>query len=312
MKTSKIILSAACALLFTASCRQEKVIVEPVITNQRHEEMNVAYGNNPLQKMDVYFPEGYDGETPVAFLIHGGGFIAGTKEEFAMQAELFRAQGFVTVNISYRLVDTTGLLQLPPLHVSGGLKVSDQVADVRAAVQKYRAEAPAWGTGTGNMYMAGHGAGATLALLYGEGMFNADNHIKACGNWAGVTDFSIPSDSLINTLDPRYVELLSRLAGATPDLAHNLYFMAISPYWVAYNKGGHPAFSAYPEFNVVLGQPGEALFGLINTQNFHTLLRNRGIAEKLTIYAGSDHGFGMPTGAWDSVINETARFFKAR
>lgn len=284
----------------------------PTAQYAARQEMNVTYGNASLQKMDVYFPEGYNEQTPVVFLIHGGGFIAGTKEEFTSQAMKFRAQGFVTVNLSHRLVDTSGLLSLPPVHKPSAIKVSDELADIDAAVKKYQSIAPGLHGGTGRMYMAGHSAGAILSMLYVQGNYNNDLHIRASGNWAGVTDLSIPHDSLLNGVDPRLLELYYRASGAILSTSNNLYYMAISPYWVAYNAGGgRPNISIFPENNAIFNTTNEVAYNLANTQNFHTMLRNHGVAEKLSIYAGEDHGFGTKPGSWDQLIVETANFFKA-
>lgn len=276
------------------------------------DEENVAYGSHPYQKMDVYFPQGWTAATPVIFTIHGGGFIAGSKEDLTTQAKTFRGKGFIVVNLSHRLVDTTGLFSLPPQRLVSAVKVSDELANVHAAVEKYKALATGWGTGTSRMYMAGHSAGAILTLLYTQGDYNNDGHIRAGANWAGATDLSIPHDSLLAGLDPRYRELMWRASGHEMKKANNLAYMAISPYWQAANNTGNPTLSIWPENNNVAGIPGEVEYGLQNTRNFHTMLRNKGVTETLSIYPGADHGFGTPAGTWDLLIEETAVFFRAR
>ncbi len=298
------------SLSFTACKKDENNTPQPETTYPAREEMNVAYGNHQRQKMDVYFPEGYNSSTPVVFLIHGGGFVAGSKEEFTPRAQTFRSEGFVVVNISHRLIDTTGLLSLPPVHMSSAIKITDELADVHAAVNKYMAMSAEWKSGTGRMYMAGHSAGAILSMLYTQGDHNDDKHIRACGNWAGLTDLSIPSDSAVATLDPRIKELLYRATGYEVSVANNLAFMAISPYWVANINDGRANISIYPENNTVLNVPGEAAWGLHTTQSYHLLLNNKGVNQKLSIYMGNDHGFS-PAGSWEKLIGETADFFRA-
>jgi acetyl esterase/lipase len=297
------------SLSFTA-CKKDNDNgnVQPETKNPAREEMNVAYGGHERQKMDVYFPEGYNSSTPVVFLIHGGGFVAGSKEEFTPRAQAFLGEGFIVVNISHRLIDTTGLLTLPPVHMASAIKITDELADVHAAVTKYMSLAAEWKAGTGRMYMAGHSAGAILSMLYTQGDQNDDKHIRACGNWAGLTDLSIPSDSAVNSVDPRIKELLYRATGFEVSVANNLAFMAISPYWVANINDGRPTISIYPENNTVLNVPGEAAWGLSTTQSYHLLLGNKGVDQRLSIYMGNDHGFS-PSGSWEKLIDETAEFF---
>lgn len=310
-----LLFSASCACLLATGCKKEPTPDpdDPTIaSNPARDSLNIAYGSHPFQKMDAYFPEGYSSSTPVVFVIHGGGFIAGLKEDFTMQAKLFRDQGFVVLNLSHRLVDTTGLLSLPPTRRASDVRVVDELADVHAAVEKYKSMAASFGAGTGKMYMAGHSAGAILTLLYTQGDYNDDGRIRAGANWAGVTDLSIPHDSMVAALDPRYRELFWRATGYEMKVANNLAYMAISPYWQANNNAGNPTITIYPENNTVVGMEAENAYNLANTQNFHTLLRNRGIAEKLSIYPGADHGFGTPAGTWEKLIKETADFFRAR
>jgi acetyl esterase/lipase len=301
------------SVIFT-SCKKKASDVKPApeansnIVNESRELYNVSYGTHERQKMDVYFPKGYTDKTPVVFLIHGGGFVAGSKEDFTLRAQTFRSQGYIVVNISYRLADTTGLLSTPIVHKVSNIKVSDELADVKSAVDKYISMSAEWKARTGKMYMAGHSAGAILAMLYTQGKYNENGNIRACANWAGVTDMSIPHDSLVDDLDPRYRELLYRITGVEPATKNNLYYMAISPYWVLNNGTGKPTITIYPENNTVLNSEWEADWGLMNTQNYHKLLQKRGIAEKLSIYKGNDHGFSNQ-GSWEKLIGETAEFF---
>ena len=275
---------------------------------------NLAYGTHPLQVMDVYFPKGHTASTPVVFLIHGGGFIMGRKEDFAEPARLFREEGFVVVNLSHRLIDANWFSKKGAA-AKNGLKVADQLSDVEAAVQCYLSHAAEWKNGTKKLYIAGHSAGAILAMLYmmsdtGEGAHG----FRAAGNWAGITDLALPMDTMGAFLAPwqkvhiqdMYDRMLdyTALAGGSGDAK------SISPYWVARRRGSKPVISLYPEHNVVLRFPGESALGLMQTKRFHTLLRELGVDEQFALYSGCDHSFGGIPGAWQRAVHETATFFK--
>ncbi len=308
-----MIAMGALSILGLGACNQSDEAPAPV--NEAREIIDIAYGEHPRQRMDVYFPQGYTVRTPVAFVIHGGGFVAGSKNEFGAQARMMRDQGFVTLNLSHRLVDTTGIFRTPPLRRPSEVTIAQQLDDVAAAVAKFRAEASGWGVGTERMYMAGHSAGAILAMLYTQGDRNKDGLIRASGNWAGITDFSIPNDSAFNTVpEPgrwQLRELYWRMSGAEPVTANNLAYMAISAYWVANVHGGRPNISIFPENNAIFGGAGEVDYNLTTTKSFHKLLRDKGHTERLSIFPGTDHGFSRPADAWQRCIRETAEFFKA-
>jgi acetyl esterase/lipase len=305
-------------LLFAlgACNKNDEMTGDPVSQNPAKEMIDVAYGDHPRQRMDVYFPRGYTPSTPAAFVIHGGGFVAGSKESFTTQAKLMRDQGFITVNLSYRLVDTTGIFRNPPLRRASAVTIANELDDVGLALTKYRAEASGWGAGSGRIYMAGHSAGAILAMLFTQGDRNKEGIVRASGNWAGVTDFSIPSDNAFDGIPQpgrsQLYEIYWRMSGAEPLRANNPAYMAISAYWVANLHGGKPNISIFPQFNSILGSAGEVEYNLSTTTSFHKLLRDKGHAEKLSIFPGSDHGFSTPPDAWLRCIKETADFFKAQ
>ncbi len=288
------------------SCKKEPLTPQPA-----KEMRNIAYGEAPLQKMDILFPAGYSDKTPVVFLIHGGGFIAGTKEDFEVQAQTFREQNFIVVNLSHRLIDTDGLLSEPPKHQLSEIKVSDEVKDMDEAVKHFISKSTDYNAGTGRMYMAGHSAGATLSMLYVQSNLNKNGQVRASGNWAGLTDMSITDPNILRLLDPRWIELLYRTTGKMPAEENALYFMAISPYWVTNANKGMPNITIFPENNLMFQVEGEKEYQYQNTKNYHGLLKNKGVAEKLVYYAGEDHGFGTKPGSWDKLIKETADFFMA-
>jgi acetyl esterase/lipase len=69
-------------------------------------ERDVAYGSDPLQKLDVYVAEEHGTAAPVVLFVHGGGFTRGDKHgDFQPDNMTLWAarQGMVGVNINYRL-----------------------------------------------------------------------------------------------------------------------------------------------------------------------------------------------------------------
>lgn len=277
-------------------------------------ELNVAYGSHPLQKMDIYFPEGYGSGTPVIFVIHGGGFIAGTKEDFTERAKLFMSKGFVTVNISHRLVDATGLDQTPPPRVHSPVKVTDEVSDIAAAVEKYKSLAPGYGSGTAKMYMAGHSAGGTLAMLYVQGDKNTGKQVRASGNLAGLANLSL-TDEQYGYLQqhehgPAVKELLYRMTGVEPTKETALYLMAISPNWVSSaNTPGMPNITVMSNTNDADLRFEPYFSTIADAQKYDGQLRSQGVKSEFVVM-DTDHGFGRHADDWEKAIAATVSFFK--
>ncbi|MEP7142852.1 MAG: alpha/beta hydrolase [Ferruginibacter sp.] len=68
--------------------------------------LNVSYGTNPLQAMDVYLPAGRNiSTTKVMIMIHGGGWSSGDKSDFASFVDTMqrRLPDYAIFNINYRL-----------------------------------------------------------------------------------------------------------------------------------------------------------------------------------------------------------------
>lgn len=269
---------------------------------------NLSYGSQANQTVDVYLPAGRSEETPVILLVHGGGFVAGDKQDLATPAQQLSAQGFVVLNLNYRLVDIDGVLSNPMVHKPSAVKISDQLADISAVIAVAASHAGEWKMRTNRWAIAGHSAGATLALLYAYGDKNNDGRISAAGNWAGATTFAFTDESEVKLLDPRLVEVLYRAIGAEARNANKLAYMAASPYWVASQRGGVATINVRPEVNAVGDLPDGSR---AEYQKFTDLLNAKSIPNKWVEVAGADHGFSKP-GNWDTVTAETSAFFRAR
>ena len=68
-------------------------------------EPNIVYktSSNYEAKLDVYYPEKSDAPVPVVVAIHGGGWVAGTKEQSVLYILPYLQMGFAVVNVEYRM-----------------------------------------------------------------------------------------------------------------------------------------------------------------------------------------------------------------
>ena len=69
-------------------------------------EPNMVYKTNSNYdaKLDVYYPaKNHAGPVPVVMTIHGGGWIAGTKEQSVLYILPYLQMGFAVVNVEYRM-----------------------------------------------------------------------------------------------------------------------------------------------------------------------------------------------------------------
>lgn len=268
--------------------------------------VDISYGGDIKQKMDVYLPESRTINTPVIVLVHGGGFVAGDKNEFSNQSRILSEKGFVVLNVNYRLVDISGVLDNPIVHKPSNIKISDQLNDIQTAVEFAASKSSEWQMSTEKWAITGHSAGGTLALLYAYGNKNTGKRIKVASNWAGATTFGFNDESEIAAVDPRIAEVLYRAIGAEAKNGNKLAYMAASPFWIAYQGNAIPTINIRPESNEVGNMP-DGSFALY--QQFTNVLVSKNVPNKWVEVSGADHGFSQP-GKWEVVLNETVDFFK--
>lgn len=119
-------------------------------------ERDLAYGADPLQKLDVYRQEGAaSGKLPVLLFVHSGGFVRGDKHGTFQpdNVGLWAAkQGMVGININYRLA---------PAHPwPAGAQ------DLAAAIAWTRANAARFGGDGDRIVLLGYSAGANHVADY--------------------------------------------------------------------------------------------------------------------------------------------------
>ena len=297
-----------CLFFVSLSCKKEeqnKSTIE-ILANAK-DILELSYGSNVAQKMDVYLPANRTFNTKLIVFIHGGSFIEGDKSDFtAIVKELVKAD-FAVVNLNYRLVDQTGLYDTPSKHLESAVKIKDQVSDVSLAVDYVLAHAKEWQVSESKIAIAGHSAGASLALLYAYDVRNT-NKIKAVANLAGALDQTFPDlpDFILQLLLPDYIlEGGYRYTGYDVKQTNLVHYKAISPIYVANADRKVPTLTIFPENNAVGDLPKQ---DRVTYDAFTAKLNSLNVPNKFVQIAGSDHQF---TGKFDLVLKEVVNYFNS-
>ncbi|KPF74875.1 alpha/beta hydrolase [Brevundimonas sp. AAP58] len=138
------ILAAACSPLGLLNA------VGPRDRGVRRITRSVAYGDQARQTMDVYAPDGASGLPTIVFF-YGGGWDSGSKDLYGWAAQALAAQGFVVALPDYRIVPDVVF----PTFVEDAAMATARAAEL----------APTWGGDPDRLGVAGHSAGAHLAML---------------------------------------------------------------------------------------------------------------------------------------------------
>lgn len=270
--------------------------------------LNLSYGTDPKQVMDVYLPPNRTSNMATIILIHGGSFIGGDKSQYTVAAQSLALSGFAVLNVNYRLVDATGVYNLPtPLHKESAVKLKDQVADISMAVDFAIAHAKEWVVSGSRLSIAGHSAGGTLGLLYAYGDKNT-NKVKAVSNLAGALDMVFTNVSGWETYQYYILEGGYRFTGVEISVANETAYKEISPLYVANEKKRVPTLNVFPQNNYVDGLP---LQGRTTYDQFTSRLNALKVPNEFYYVKGADHAFSKPSHMQDA-LEKSISFFKEK
>lgn len=112
---------------------------------------DLAYGEDARQRLDVHRPRDAAGPSPVVIFFYGGSWQSGEKRHYRFVAQALARHGVMTVIPNYRLSPAAGF----PAFVEDGAAAAAWVA----------ARIGAHGGNPTRVFLAGHSAGAHIALL---------------------------------------------------------------------------------------------------------------------------------------------------
>jgi acetyl esterase/lipase len=124
-------------------------------------KVDVAYGESPAQRLDIYQPNGA-GPFPVVMFIHAGGWQSGDKKWFMSGENMKRYlnAGIAVVSINYRFIGMASKDGLFP-------PVLGPFNDAKRAVQFLRYHAKEWNFDAARIALSGESAGACSSLWLG-------------------------------------------------------------------------------------------------------------------------------------------------
>ena len=200
----KLILSMLILVFLISSCKKN----EDEQADMPVTMLNVSYGTNAQQKMDVYLPATRSTTTTkVMIMIHGGGWNTGDKVDFNEYVDSLkkREPSYAIFNINYRLANAPDLFPAQEL-------------DVKAAVEFIYNKRQEYNI-SDKFVLVGGSAGAHLALLQG---YKYSTSIKP----KAIIDFFGPTELISmynNPPNPLVQPTLLSVTGGTPTTNNSLY-----------------------------------------------------------------------------------------
>lgn len=251
--------------LFFVACQKESDTVQQ---SQEKTILNVSYGSDTAQRMDVYLPANRTTTgTKVLVLIHGGAWSTGDKTDFNEYIPVFkeRLPEYAIININYRLA------QLPSTHV-----FPTQEDDVKAAFNAIVSKATEYRFNKDKLAVLGASAGAHLALL--QSYKNSTPQVKAVVDMFGPTDMVALYNGLTTTIEQFAIR---SLLGGTPSTNPAMY-QASSPFNFV---------SAQSPPTLILHGGADPLVPLAQSTLLKTKLESLNVPVQLYIYPDEGHGW---------------------
>ena len=225
--------------------------------------MNVPYGNQPSQALDLYLPENRGGHTKTIILLHGGGWSGGSRTDLNYLLPMLKAHfpDCAIANMDYRLA------------TSSSPAFPKQIEDVALAVKHLR-EAD-YGISEDFAFI-GASAGAHLAMLYAY-RYDAARSISAVASIVGPADFTDPA----YTSSPYFHYGLTPLVGPAPSRPHPERYLDVSP-------AAHVSSRSAPTILFYGGQ--DPLIPASQGPRLKEKLDEFGVASELHLYPRAGHG----------------------
>jgi len=153
----------------------EPMVPEPRIDWIDKKYLDIAYGDDPLQKFDLYMPDD-DKPVPLVILVHGGGWCCCDKRDWHLYPGFYALKkGFALASINYRLAPA---VQFPkPLE------------DVKSAINYIRDHASELGVRKEDIFLYGTSAGGNLVALAGLQNAGSKNAVSGVAALCPLIDF---------------------------------------------------------------------------------------------------------------------------
>ena len=257
---------AVTAILF--SCQKENSIGNNNNNNLAEKtSLNVAYGADSLQKMDIYLPaDRTAATTKVVIMIHGGAWASGDKTELNPFVDSIkrRLPDYAIFNINYRLAD-------PPNNLFPA-----QEMDVKAAIEFIYNKRTEYVI-SDKYALVGASAGAHLAMLQGY-KYSTPVKPKAIVSLSGPSDLT---DMYLHPTggNPLVSLLIASVLGKSPAQDPLLYTNSSPVNFIG--AGSPPTLLLYGDV--------DPLVSPVQADLVKNKLQTAGVVNQYILYNGSAH-----------------------
>lgn len=236
--------------------------------------------NSPL-KLDLYLPPNRTAPVPVVMVIHGGGWVAGNKEENVLSFLPYLAMGWAAVNVEYRLAENS--------------TAPAAVEDCRCALGWILQNAKEYQLDPGRIVTTGYSAGGHLALTTGmldpKAGFDRGCQAKRTMDYWGVGAPPMPKvAAIVNWFG--ITDVAGMLTGAPNERAYAIEWIGNPSNAFALATSVSPLAMIRPGIPPILTIHGDQdpWVPYSDGVRLHEALQKAGLPNQLLTIAGGKHG----------------------
>ena len=151
LKNCTIPVALVLVLVAVTACTPLQTLNAVTPSNTYQKVVDVAYGSDPRQKLDVYMPLNIKMPAPVVVFFYGGNWNSGERNDYQFIGEALASRGMVAVVADYRLYPQ--------------VRYPSFIEDSARAVAWTLKEVQHYGGDHKRVYLMGHSAGAYNAAM---------------------------------------------------------------------------------------------------------------------------------------------------
>ena len=186
---NKFIVSLLGFFVISSACHRDRFNL--ALPNTDLTLTDIAYGDDPSQKMDVFLPANRTVQTKIIVYLHGGSWYTGDKGEARETAINFQKKGYAFISMNYRLTQM-------PTNINPA-----QMQDIKKALDFISNKYLQWIITGNRICLFGGSSGAHLSLLYAY-KYPEDKRVKAVVSVSGPVDLT--DSNMRNTVFKTYRE----------------------------------------------------------------------------------------------------------
>lgn len=164
-----------------------------------------TFNNSEKLKLDVYVPN-IEGKKPLVVFFHGGGFLAGSKENpiATKYVKDMARLGYVSSSVNYRLIGINFMDREKSNVLNSKKAVLNSMLDAKHALQHLVSNSETFEIDTDNVFIAGFSAGGIIAI---NSMLMNDVEAQECFNLSS-------NDCLLDCINGFEVKGIISMGGA--------------------------------------------------------------------------------------------------